>query len=284
MFLDKLLAAMHTNRSMICVGLDPDYAHLPAHLPRTADGIISFNRALIEATSDLVCAFKPNIAFYEALGRDGWRVLDATLRAIPAHIPTILDAKRGDIGSTAQAYARAAFDELNVDAITLNPYLGSDALAPFLARRERGCFVLCRTSNPGGADVQNLVLANNEPLFLHIARLAQERWNANGNCGLVVGATYPAELAAVRAICPDLPLLVPGVGAQGGDPAAALAAGGSRTIISVSRAVIYADAGLDFAHAARDAANELRSNTDLDRTSLNPTDDRQPTTDHYLRS
>ena len=284
MFLDKLLAAMDTNRSLICVGLDPDYAHLPAHLPRTADGIIRFNRAVIEATSDLVCAFKPNIAFYEALGRDGWRVLDATLRAIPAHIPTILDAKRGDIGSTAQAYARAAFDELNVDAITLNPYLGSDALVPFLVRRERGCFILCRTSNPGGADVQNLVLENNEPLFLHIARLTQESWNANGNCGLVVGATYPTELAAVRAICPDLPLLVPGVSAQGGDLAAAVRAGGSRTIISVSRAVIYANAGLDFAHAARDAANELRSATDLNRTSLNPTNDRPPTTDHYPRS
>jgi orotidine-5'-phosphate decarboxylase len=258
MFLDKLLAAMDGNRSALCVGLDPELDRLPAHLPRNAEGVIAFNRALIEATSDLVCAFKPNIAFYEALGAAGWHALNATLRAIPAHIPTILDAKRGDIGSTAQAYARAAFDELGADAITLSPYLGGDALAPFLERRDRGCFVLCRTSNPGGADLQDLVLADGEPLYRHVARLAGERWNANGNCGLVVGATYPDELAAVRAICPDLPILVPGVGAQGGDYATVRRLGGPRTIITASRAIIYAGGGADFAAAARQAASDMR--------------------------
>jgi len=258
MFLDKLLAAMETNQSALCVGLDPDLDRLPAHLPRSAEGVIAFNRALIEATSDLVCAFKPNIAFYEALGAQGWHALDATLRAVPAHIPTILDAKRGDIGSTAQAYARAAFDELGADSITLSPYLGGDALAPFLERRDRGCFILCRTSNPGGADLQNLPVDGGEPLYRRVARLAAGSWNANGNCGLVVGATYPDELAAVREICPALPILVPGVGAQGGDFATARRLGGPRTIITASRAVIYAGAGADFAEAARRAASDMR--------------------------
>jgi orotidine-5'-phosphate decarboxylase len=259
MFLEKLLAAIETNRSPLCIGLDPDLDRLPAHLPRTPAGVVMFNQAIIAATADLVCAYKPNIAFYEALGAAGWEALQATLQAIPPHIPTILDAKRGDIGSTAQAYARAAFDELKVDAITLSPYLGGDALAPFLERKERGCFILCRTSNPGGSDLQDQVLANGEPLYTHVARLAAERWNEHGNCGLVVGATYPSELAAVRAICPGLPLLVPGVGTQGGDLAAALAAGGDRTIISVSRAVIYAGSGPDFAAHARQAAYDLRA-------------------------
>ncbi len=257
-FLEKLLAASATNRSPLCIGLDPDLERLPEHLPRTAEGVVMFNQAIIAATADLVCAYKPNIAFYEALGPGGWEVLQATLQAVPAHIPTILDAKRGDIGSTAQAYARAAFDELNADAITLSPYLGGDALAPFLERKERGCFILCRTSNPGGGDLQSQLLASGEPLYAYVARLAAERWNEHGNCGLVVGATYPGELAAVRAICPGLPLLVPGVGAQGGDLAAALAAGGQRPIISVSRAVIYAGAGVDFAAQARQAAYDLR--------------------------
>lgn len=258
-FREKLAAAMQANHSPLCIGLDPDLERLPAHLPRDAQGIILFNQAIIEATADLVCAYKPNIAFYEALGAAGWEALRATLRAVPAHIPTILDAKRGDVGSTARAYAQAAFDELGADAITLSPYLGTDALEPFLQRQDRGCFILCRTSNPGSADLQDVVLANGAPLYQYVARLTAERWNKRGNCGLVVGATFPEELATVRSICPDLPLLVPGVGTQGGDFRAALAAGGTHAIISVSRAIIYASNGRDFADQARQTTYDLQA-------------------------
>ncbi|HEY1017117.1 MAG TPA: orotidine-5'-phosphate decarboxylase [Herpetosiphonaceae bacterium] len=257
-FLETLCAAASSNRSWICVGLDPDLERLPAGIPRDAEGVARFNREIIDATSDLVCAYKPNSAFYEALGRAGWEALKATIAAVPAHIPVILDAKRGDIGSTARAYAEAAFDELGAHAVTLSPYLGGDALSPFLERQDRGCFVLCRTSNPGGDDLQNLELAGGERLYERVARLAASQWNGAGNCGLVVGATYPRELTEVRALCPGMPILVPGVGAQGADMAAALAAGGERTIISASRSVLYADAGPGFAEAARAAAIALQ--------------------------
>ncbi len=253
-FTNKLNATMRNHKTALCIGLDPDVDQLPAHLPRTLEGILEFNQTIINATHDVVCAYKPNSAFYEAWGSAGWEALKATLGMIPKHIPIILDAKRGDIGSTAQAYARAAFDELNADAITLSPYLGTDALEPFLIRADRCCFVLCRTSNAGGNDLQNLALADGTPLYLHVARLAAKRWNANGNCGLVVGATYPHELAQVRHECPDMPLLVPGVGAQGADYDATLAIAGAKTIISVSRAILYADSSRDFAQTARTVA------------------------------
>ncbi|KPL90940.1 orotidine-5'-phosphate decarboxylase [Herpetosiphon geysericola] len=257
MVMQKFRAAAASNRSTLCIGLDPDLARLPEHLTRDAAGIVQFNQAIIEATSDLVCAYKPNIAFYEALGSAGWQALKQTIASIPGHLPIILDAKRGDIGSTAKAYASAAFDELGVDAITLSPYMGYDSLQPFLERADKTCFILCRTSNPGGDDVQNLALANGEPLFLKIAELVAERWNGNQNCGLVVGATYPSEIATIHQRYPELPLLVPGVGSQGGDIGAVLAAAGEQAIINLSRSVLYASSTSSFAEAARDVAQRF---------------------------
>jgi orotidine-5'-phosphate decarboxylase len=252
-FNERLLAAARRNRSRLCVGLDIDPQRLPAHLGGGSEALYSFCAAIIEATADLVCAFKPNIAFFEALGLPGIQTLERLMR-LPRPVPFILDAKRGDIGSTAEAYARAVFDVYDADAVTLSPYLGGDALAPFLARAERGCFVLCKTSNPGSADLQDIDLGG-EPLYLHVARVAAARWNTNGNLGLVVGATHPEALGSVRAACPDVPLLVPGVGAQGGDLAAAARAAadshGERVILSASRSVLYASGGRDFAAAAR---------------------------------
>ncbi|HEU4326861.1 MAG TPA: orotidine-5'-phosphate decarboxylase [Roseiflexaceae bacterium] len=261
-FHDLLAGASDRNRSLLCVGLDPDPARLPEELRTASDPVYSFCAALIEATADLACAFKPNIAFYEALGPTGMETLRRVIAAVPAGIPVILDAKRGDIGSTAEAYARAVFEQLGVNAVTLNPYLGGDSLAPFLRYRDRGCILLCKTSNPGSADVQDLMLADGRPLYLEVARRAQQDWNSAGNVGLVVGATHPQELAAVRGLCPDMPLLVPGVGAQGGDLAAAVRgavdARGGGALINVSRGIMYASDGPDFAEAARREALRLR--------------------------
>jgi len=235
--------------------LDPQPARTPV------EEIVYFTRGIIEATSDLVCAFKPQSAFFEAHGRAGWDALKATIEAVPDDVPVILDVKRGDIASTAEAYATACFDALGADAVTLNPYLGRDAVAPFLARAEKGTFIICRTSNPGGADLQNLDVGG-EPLFLRVASLVQEWGAEHQNAGLVVGATYPSELAAVRARCPALPILLPGIGAQGGDLEASVAAGvdagGGGLLVSASRSVIYASAGADFASAARAEAERLR--------------------------
>ncbi len=261
-FYDLLAEASGRNRSLLCVGLDPDPARLPGELRAASDPVYSFCAALIEATADLACAFKPNIAFYEALGPSGMETLRRVIASVPAGIPVILDAKRGDIGSTAEAYARAVFEQLGVGAVTLNPYLGGDSLAPFLRYRDRGCILLCKTSNPGSADVQDLALADGRPLYLEVARRAQQDWNSAGNVGLVVGATHPQELAAVRALCPDMPLLVPGVGAQGGDLAAAVRgavdARGGGALVNVSRGIMYASDGPDFAEAARREALRLR--------------------------
>lgn len=267
-FLEKLLHAARARRSLLCVGLDPDPALLPPSLldgQAVPDAIIAFNRAIIEATADLVCAYKPNLAFYEALGRRAFEVLAETLAVIPGDVVTIADAKRGDIGNTARMYARALFDTLGCDAVTANPYLGYDALEPFLAYQDRGVFVLCRTSNPGASDVQDLqVLAEGaapRPLYEHVAELVN-RWNERGNCGLVVGATYPRELRRVREICPHVPILIPGIGAQAGDLEAAVQAGvdasGELAVINASRSVLYASRGEDFAAAARAAARALR--------------------------
>ncbi len=247
-FREKLHAAVRQNHSLLCVGLDPDPARLPV-----AD-VLAFHRAIIDATADLVCAYKPNSAFFEALGADGWRLLKQTIEAIPSHIPVILDAKRGDVGNTARAYAQAAFGFFNADAVTVSPYLGHDAVAPFLEWPERAALVLCRTSNPGAPDLQDL-LVDGEPLYLRVADLARQ-WSApHHNGGLVVGATYPGELAAVRARCPDLPILLPGVGAQGGDLEASVRAGldarGAGLLVSASRSVLYAAAaGGHYAAAA----------------------------------
>jgi len=264
-FFDKLANASRKNGSLLCVGLDPDLALMPI------DDVAEFNRAIIEATSDLVCAYKPNIAFYEALGEKGMAALHDTLAAIPSDIPTICDAKRGDIGNTAKAYAHALFDHLRFDAVTLNPYLGGDALEPFLEREDKGCIILCRTSNPGARDLQDLPIAGEggqRPLFEAVAAMAN-RWNSRGNVGLVVGATYPDELRRVRAICPEMTFLVPGVGAQGGDIAAVMANGldakGGGLIINVSRQVLYASRDANFARAAGEAARALRDEIERGR-------------------
>ena len=260
-FLEKLLQASRTNRSLLCVGLDPDPELMPGI------DVFQFNREIVDATSDLVCAYKPNLAFYEALGIEGLRALEKTVAHIPKSIPIIGDAKRGDVGSTARAYARALFDTLGFDAATVNPYLGYDSVEPFIEYREKGVFILCRTSNVGSVHFQALLLSETGvPLFEVVAHRARE-WNAYGNVGLVVGATYPEELGRIRQLCPDMPLLIPGIGAQGGDLADAVRYGvdaqGQKAIISSSRQIIYASKGKDFAMAAREAALKLRDEINL---------------------
>lgn len=254
-FVDKLLSASRRNESMLCVGLDPDVTFMPNI------GLLTFNKAIIDATADLVCAYKPNLAFYEALGIDGLKALLKTVEYIPDFIPVIGDGKRGDIGNTAKAYASALFETFGFDAATVNPYLGYDSIQPFLEYEEKGIFILCRTSNPGAEDFQSLIDAKGMPLYEAVARKAKE-WNKQGGIGLVVGATYPNELKTVRQICPEMPLLIPGIGAQGGDLTSAVKNGvdarGEKAIIAVSRQVIYASKGKDFARAARQTAQGLR--------------------------
>jgi len=266
-FFDKLEQAALRNQSLLCVGLDPDPARLPV------PDVAAFNRAIIEATAELVCAYKPNLAFYEALGEAGMAALRDTLAAIPPDIPVIADGKRNDIGNTARAYARALFDELGVDAATVNPYLGGDAVEPFLEREDKAAFILCRTSNPGARDLQDLLVSaapgsEARPLFEVVAEVAG-RWNSRGNVGLVVGATYPEELGRVRQLCPEMTFLVPGVGAQGGDVAAVMRNGldraGRGLIINVSRQVLYASREKDFARAAAGAARQLRDEIERQR-------------------
>jgi orotidine-5'-phosphate decarboxylase len=266
-FLEKLLAAERQNQSLLCVGLDPEPERLPEELRTlpTENAIIRFCRSIIEATAPYASAFKPNFAFFEILGPGGLRALQEIVRAIPAHIPVIADAKRGDIGNTAKNYAASIFETYGFDAVTVNPYLGHDSVAPFLAYREKGVILLCRTSNPGARDFQDLFVQENagpaRPLYEVIARRVQT-WNEAGNCSLVVGATYPQEMRVIRELCPDLPILVPGIGTQGGDVATivplAIDAQGERAMISVSRAILYADAGAGYAIAAADVARTLR--------------------------
>ncbi|MGH2510810.1 MAG: orotidine-5'-phosphate decarboxylase [Ktedonobacteraceae bacterium] len=266
-FLEKLLAAERRNQSLLCVGLDPEPDRLPTAL-RTLPiekAVVHFCRAIIEATAPYVSVFKPNFAFFEVLGPAGLVALQEVVRAIPAHIPVLADAKRGDIGNTARNYAAAIFETYGCDAVTVNPYLGYDAVEPFLAYRDKGVILLCRTSNPGARDFQDLRIqeadGSTRPLYEIVAKRVQS-WNEAGNCGLVVGATYPQELQAIRALCPDLPILVPGIGAQGGDLAAsvpvAVDAHGERAMISTSRAILYADAGAHYAEAAANAAKNFR--------------------------
>ena len=263
-FINKLSAAWTANNSLLCVGLDPDLAKLPAELRDAPDGITTFCTRIIDATADLACAFKPQIAYFAALGAEKQlEDICRYLREHYPHIPLILDAKRGDIGATATQYAREAFERYNADAVTVNPYMGEDSLDPYLAWPDRGVIILCRTSNPGGSDLQFLN-TDGEPLYQRVARLVAGKWNKNGQCALVVGATFPEELAQVRAIVGDMPLLVPGIGAQGGDIAATVGAGqtasGMGMMISSSRAIIYAQpqAGEDYADAARRVAIETR--------------------------
>ncbi len=254
-YFNRLNEAVRRNNSRLCIGLDPDPA-----LMATPD-VARFNQAIIEATADLACAYKPNLAFYESLGRPGMEILAQTLQAIPPEVPVIADAKRGDIGNSSAAYARAIFDELDFDAVTVSPYLGRDSIEPFLAYHDRGVYVLCRTSNPGARDFQDLVVAGNgqRPLY-EVVALEATSWS--DNVGLVVGATFPEEARRIRELCPQTPFLVPGVGTQGGAlPRAveAAAAGGGQFIINVARQILYSSRVPEaFAEAARRVALAYR--------------------------
>jgi orotidine-5'-phosphate decarboxylase len=262
-FQQRLQRAWQSRNSLLCVGLDPEPGRLPAPLAGHADAVFEFCRAIVDATGDLVCCFKPQIAHFSAQrSEDALERLIAYIHDTQPGITVILDAKRGDIGSTAQHYATEAFDRYGADAVTLNPYLGLDSLKPFLDRADKGSVILCHTSNPGAGDLQELDVGGT-PLYQRVAQRIARDWNANRNCALVVGATYPQQLAEVRRIVgADVPLLVPGVGAQGGDVAAVVTNGknaaGTGLIISTSRAVLYASAAADFASAARGAAQTLR--------------------------
>ena len=265
-FIDMLRDATARNDSLLCVGLDPEPTRFPDTLRGDAGKIYDFCAAIVDATADLVCAFKPQIAYFAAHGaEDQLERLMQHMRANAPRVPVILDAKRGDIGSTAEQYAREAFERYGADAVTLSPFMGFDSVEPYLRYPGKGAFLLCRTSNPGGDDFQNQRLASveGEPLlYEHIARLAQGPWNKNGQLGLVVGATYPAEIERVRAIAPQVPLLIPGVGAQGGDAAATVRAGWRQDgpiIVNSSRAILYASNGADFATAARHEAQRTRN-------------------------
>jgi len=262
-FFDQLDRSWRASNSLLCVGLDPDPAKFPAPLDGGHDAVWHFCKEIVDATADLVCAFKPQIAYFAAASAEAdLQRLCAYIRDRAPHAVLILDAKRGDIGSTAEQYAHEAFDRYEADVVTVNPYLGGDSVEPFLAHPRGGAIVLCRTSNPGSGDFQSLV-SDGEPLYLHVARRVATQWNQVGPCGLVVGATYPDELRQVRGVVGDLPLLIPGVGAQGGDVAATVHAGADSTglgmMINSSRAILYASSGDDFAEAARGAATVTRN-------------------------
>jgi orotidine-5'-phosphate decarboxylase len=261
-FLDQLRAAQRLNDSMLCVGLDPEPTRFPAPWQGDPRRIFDFCAAIVEATHDRVCAFKPQIAYFAAhRAEDQLERLVAHVRRVAPQVPVILDAKRGDIGSTAEQYAVEAFERYQADAVTLSPFMGFDSLEPYLRHDGKGLILLCRTSNPGGSDLQAQRLADGSLLYEHIARLAAGPWNRTGQLGLVVGATFPEEIARVRALAPHLPLLIPGVGAQGGDAEATVRAGwrdDGPIIVNSSRAVLYASGREDFAVAARQAAGATR--------------------------
>lgn len=261
-FTEQLAAAWQRNDSLLCVGLDPDPGKLPLSMTGAGGAIFSFCREIVDATADLVCAFKPQIAYFAAQrAEDQLEQLIAYIHDAHPGIPVILDAKRGDIGSTAQQYAIEAFERYRADAVTVNPYMGLDSMEPYLAYPDRGVIVLCRTSNPGGSDVQFLPV-NGKPVYQVVAEAAATRWNTNGQMSLVVGATFPAEIAKVREIVGDMPLLIPGIGAQGGDIEATVRAGrtvaGTGMMINSSRAILYASREKDFAAAARNVALQTR--------------------------
>jgi orotidine-5'-phosphate decarboxylase len=268
-FMQQLHDAWQQRNSLVCVGLDPEPGRLPAHLAGQPDAIFAFCAAIVDATAAHACAFKPQIAHFAAQrAEDQLERLIAHIHANHPGVPVVLDAKRGDIGSTARHYAAEAFDRYQADAVTLNPYLGKDSIDPFLERADKGVVLLCRTSNPGGADFQALDCGG-QPLYLRVADTIANTWNSHGNCALVTGATWPEELGKVRAIVGDMPLLVPGIGAQGGDVAAVLAHGqtsnGTGLMISSSRAILYASSGEDFAEAAGRAALALRDSVNQHR-------------------
>ncbi len=269
-FLEQLQGAERQNGSLLCVGLDPEPGKFPASMKGDASKIYDFCAQIVDATADLAISFKPQIAYFAAhRAENQLEKLMAHMRRIAPHVPVILDAKRGDIGATAEQYALEAFERYGADAVTLSPFMGFDSVQPYLKHHGKGAFLLCRTSNPGGDDLQNQRLASVEGqplLYEHIAKLAQGPWNVNGQLGLVVGATYPAEIERVRSLAPTLPLLIPGVGAQGGDAVATIKAGyrqsqgvtSGAVIVSSSRAILYASSGPDFAQAARNEAMRTR--------------------------
>jgi orotidine-5'-phosphate decarboxylase len=268
-FMASLQQRWANANSLVCVGLDPEPAKFPAHLRGNADAVFEFNRAIIDSTADFVCCYKPQIAHFAALrAEDALERLIAHIHDRHPGIPVILDAKRGDIGSTAANYVIEAFDRYGADAVTVNPYMGRDSVQPFLDRADKGVIILCRTSNPGAGDLQDLLVAG-QPLYQHVAAKVAGEWNSNGNCALVVGATWPAQLREVRDLVGDLPFLVPGVGAQGGDVAQlvtnARTANGDGLMISSSRAILYAGHGEDFADAARAATLVLRDEVNRHR-------------------
>ena len=282
-FLTMLSTAQQQNASLLCVGLDPEPSRFPGHIHGDANKIYDFCAAIVDATADLAIAFKPQIAYFAAHRAEGQleRLMEHIRRVAP-QVPIILDAKRGDIGSTAEQYAIEAFERYGADAVTLSPFMGFDSVQPYLKHHDKGAFLLCRTSNPGGDDLQNQRLASvaGQPkMYEHIAGLAQGPWNFNGQLGLVVGATYPEEIERVRELAPTLPLLIPGVGAQGGDAIATVKAGlrqkntatGSETtgpiIVSSSRAILYASKGQDFSAAARKVAMQTRETLQLARAA-----------------
>jgi orotidine-5'-phosphate decarboxylase len=268
-FRQKLETAWERSDSLLCIGLDPDPSLM------AIDDVAAFNIAIVDATSDLVCAYKPNVAFYEALGPEkGYAALRRILAAMPPHVITLADAKRGDVTNTARAYAKAIFDELGFDACTINPYVGHDSTLPWIERPEHGAFVLCRTSNPGATDLQDLPVQHEGatmPLYEAVA-LKARAWDEHGNVGLVVGATYPGEMKRIRELCPDTPFLVPGIGAQAGELAESVRAGidarGRGLLISASRGVTYASKGRDFAEAARREAQRLRDEINSERAAI----------------
>jgi len=269
-FLDKLASRWRQSNSLVCVGLDPEIERFPRQIAAQPSPIFQFNKAIIDATADLVCAYKPQFAHYAAYEAEDQleRTIEYIHRSYPG-IPVILDSKRGDVGNTAERYAIEAFERYGADAVTVNPYLGGDSLEPFLKHADKGVVILCRTSNPGGRDLQDLDV-NGRKLYQVVADLAARVWNSRGNCLLVVGATYPRELAEVREIVGKMPFLVPGVGAQGGDVALAVSNGqtadGTGLIISSSRGILYASSDEDFGQAARAATQKLRDQINSSRT------------------
>lgn len=265
-FIESLTQAWRSRDSLVCVGLDPEPARFPPSLREQPDAIFDFCRAIVDATAEYVCCFKPQIAHFSAQrAEDALERLIAHIHAAYPGVPVILDAKRGDIGSTALHYAREAFDRYGADAVTLNPYLGRDSVQPFLDRADKGAILLCHTSNAGAADLQDITVRSGDgerPLYQHVAASIARDWNGNGNCALVVGATFPQQLAEVRDLIGDMPILVPGIGAQGGDVDAVIRNGmtarHSGLMISSSRAILYASDGEDFATAAANSARDLR--------------------------
>jgi orotidine-5'-phosphate decarboxylase len=272
MFIQKLRASWLKNNSLLCVGLDPDLAKLPASIKNAQFPIFEFNKVIVDSTADLVCAFKPQIAYYSAQKAEDQLAMTVDyIRNKYPQVAVLLDAKRNDIGSTAEMYASEAYDRYGVDAVTVSPYLGQDSLEPFLRRRDKGVIVLCRTSNPGAGDLQDLI-CDGKKLYEIVAKKAASEWNKNGNVLLVVGATYPQQLREIRNIVGDMPFLVPGLGTQGGEVESIVANGldesGTGMIISTSRAVMYASSGSDFAEAARKIASSYREQINFFRAKV----------------